>query len=72
MDRVLSAADYWNIDDSPESDWLRVGVLPKVRVFLEEHREHAIRYVDEEWIYGREESGDSWLEVETWCKNAQQ
>jgi len=48
VDRVLSATKYWNIDGSPESAWLREKVLPKVRVFLQNHRDHAVAYVDED------------------------
>jgi hypothetical protein len=62
-DRVFSTTGYVNIDDSPESAWLREGVLPRVRVFLHEHIEHQVRYVEGEWNYNKEESGESWLEV---------
>lgn len=44
---VLSTGSYWDVDDSPASAWLREGVLPKVRVFLHEHRDHPVCYVDE-------------------------
>jgi hypothetical protein len=68
VERILSATEYWGIDDSPESAWLREKVLPKVRSFLLEHQQHETVYVDEQWIYGREEEGQEWSEVETWCK----
>lgn len=71
VDRVFAASDYWNIDDSSQSAWLRDGVLPKVRKFLLEHHAHTILYVNEFWIYAKEESGEAWAEVETWCKNAE-
>lgn len=70
IDRVFSTGGYWETDDVPTSNWLREGVLPKVRAFLQEHREHSVLYVDEDWIYHREDIGESWREVETWHKIA--
>lgn len=69
VDRVFSAACYWDVDESSESAWLRERVLPKVRTFLQEHGEHSVLYVDEVWIYEREEKGEKWLEVATGYKN---
>lgn len=71
VDRVFSTAGYWDVDESSDSARLRDGVLPKVRTFLHEHREHSVRYVDEMWIYDREEKGEEWVEVITWHKNAE-
>ncbi len=63
---VLAATEYWTIDRSPESTWLRDGVLPKVHAFLIEHERHGVVYVEDEWIWNREEAGESWAEIETW------
>ncbi|WP_442483562.1 hypothetical protein [Aeoliella sp. SH292] len=71
IDRVLATPGYWNVDDSLKSAWLRECVLPKVRNFLREHRDHSIRYVDEEWIYDQKELADSWREIQTWRKNSE-
>jgi hypothetical protein len=71
VDGVFSTTGYWDVDDSPESAWLREGVLPKVWVFLHEQSEDQVRYVEGEWIYDKEESGESWLEVQAWHKNAE-
>jgi hypothetical protein len=64
--RVLAANEYWDIGDSPESAWLREGVLPKVRAFLAEHESHGIVYVEDEWLWNREDAGESWTEIHTW------
>jgi hypothetical protein len=66
LHRVLSAKEYWEIDNTPQSAWLREGVLPKVRIFLLEHQDHSIAYVDEMWIDSREEKGETWSEIETY------
>jgi hypothetical protein len=71
VDRVLSATEYWSPDDSRESAWLREKVLPKVRPFLLDHQGHGLIYVEEGWVYDREEDGEEWSEVETWQKKAE-
>jgi hypothetical protein len=68
IERVLAANEYWDVETEPGADWLRDKVLPKVRLFLAEHRSHLILYVDEDWLSNREDDfSEQWLEVETWC-----
>src|SRR5688572_19224774 len=42
---VLAADDYWNVD----ADWL-AELLPAVRLFLEQHAGHRVRFGDIEDI----------------------
>lgn len=69
VERVFATNGYWDIDDSLQSAWLRECVLPRVRVFLQEHRDHHVRYADEEWIYDQQELDESWQEILTWRKD---
>lgn len=64
VDSVLSATAYWTPVHAESSDWLYTEVLPSVRRFLQEHRQHKV-------VYGNtadfmEASGDGlldWMQV---------
>lgn len=60
--KVIAAEKYWHVDDDSESTLLRDRVLPGVRLFLGEHRNHEILYVEEDWLHERWELGYEWHE----------
>lgn len=45
---VLAAGDYWSPPRDEHSDWLLREVLPAVRRFFTEHREHRLLFLQEE------------------------
>ena len=54
---VLSARDYWNVQE----DWL-VKLLPAVRRFLEMHGQHGVRFGDSEDLALPYQSSEEWFD----------
>lgn len=48
---VLNAEEFWNPPPEERSAWLTREVLPSVRCFLEEHRDHALLFLEEDDIF---------------------
>ena len=65
VDAVFAAPEYWNPPDEPDALWLKAEVLPSVRVFLSEHRNHRIDFGDFDVLVGCENSLD-WLQIGYW------
>lgn len=61
---VRGASEYWSPPEGSDSLWLTDGVLPKVRVFLEEHATHTLRFGDFADLAGTEDTAFlDWLDV---------
>jgi hypothetical protein len=61
--KVLNATDYWQPPLDEQSAWLNEQVFPLVRVFLSEHADHGILYVESGDFFGRMDF-ESWVEIE--------
>ncbi|MDJ0707980.1 MAG: hypothetical protein QNJ46_32305 [Leptolyngbyaceae cyanobacterium MO_188.B28] len=64
IDTLLSAKEYWRIDDSEESKWLKDGILPLVSNFIKSNRRHDIFYGEEEFFLDADKNEYwEWLDV---------
>lgn len=61
-DAIFSAPAYWNASGEPDSEWVSEEVLPRVRVFLEKHRNHRLTYGESEDICGAGDDVLGWLD----------
>jgi hypothetical protein len=61
---VTACPEYWDPPEQERSEWLCDRVLPAVRRFLADHREHGIVYIDEETLYNEDSLHYNWSEVE--------
>lgn len=62
---VLGARTYWAAPNDEESKWLTEKVLPAVKLFLEEHRNHhSLVYLDEDVIWCEESLYYSYREID--------
>jgi hypothetical protein len=64
VEAVLACTEYWSPPEQERSDWLCERVLPAVRRFLNDHREHGIVYTDQDVIYNEESLYYGWSEIE--------
>ncbi len=65
VEAVSACTEYWNPPDEEESGWLYERILPAVRRFLDDHRDHGIVYTDEDVIYDEESLFYGWTEIKT-------
>lgn len=64
VDAVLSAEQYWDPPKEENSNWLYNEVLPSVRSFLENHKEHRIVFgLQEEAVAKTDDEMFDWMEV---------
>ncbi len=62
---AVSACDgYWNPPERERSDWLCERVLPAVRRFLDDHREHGVVYTDDPTACNEEALSQGWSEID--------
>ncbi len=64
VEAVLACMEYWNPPEPEQSEWLCERVLPAVRRFLDDHRDHVIVYTDEAVICNEESLYYGWVEIE--------
>lgn len=59
VEAVLQAEEYWHIPERQDdhAEWLRRD-LPKIKAFLEKHRNHEIIYGEDDFLWG--DDGDEW------------
>jgi hypothetical protein len=64
---VLDAPTYWTPpDDDTDCRWLTHGVLPAVRQFLSDHRNHTVDYIPDEILWEHQEaSQQDWIEIDS-------
>jgi hypothetical protein len=60
---VIAANEYWTPPVEPGSAWLYEGVLPLVRSFFAEHKDHGIVYVESGDFFGIDDF-EPWDEIE--------
>lgn len=65
VEAVRGCAEYWAPPVESRSPWLVDRILPRVRVFIEQHGSHGMVYVDEEVIYNEDTLYYNWKEIET-------
>ncbi len=59
---VLNAIDYWNplLDD--RSKWLVDEILPRVKLFIEQHSDHELLYIEQDMVFDPEGPCADWIE----------
>lgn len=64
IEKLLEAREYWDIDDSEDSKWLKEGVLPLVKDFIDRNRKFDIFYGEQDHFLDVDEPGYwEWLDV---------
>jgi hypothetical protein len=63
VEAVLAASDYWSPPAEEESRWLVEGVLPQVRQYMAEHRDHGILYIEDDTAFDPEGPCADWVQV---------
>ncbi|MEM0914096.1 MAG: hypothetical protein AAGK09_05740 [Planctomycetota bacterium] len=64
VDRVMAVESYWIPPKENASVWLE-ELLPKVRRFLDEHRDEPIVYCLDDTIWDERDDGIDWQQVDT-------
>jgi hypothetical protein len=62
--RLLACHEYWNPPPDEQSPGLIVEILPRVRRYLEAHRDHGVIYLEDDLVFDPDGPCHGWAEIE--------
>lgn len=62
--RLLACHEYWNPPPDEQSHALVHETLPRVRRYVDAHRDHGLIYLEDDMVFDPDGPCHDWLEIE--------